>query len=291
MKNFRILSFFVFLFCVVSVYGQPSRVITDTIHSDILGVDRPVSVYLPKNFDRDSTFVFPVLYLLHGMYGNNNSWYDDMRAKDVLDRMIDSEMIDRLVVITPYAGGRDAEKEQNGYFNMPGWSYEDFFFTEFLPEVEKRYRAGGERTKRSIAGLSMGGGGAVSYAQRHPDMFVASYGASGVMELPQADEMKDNPKIDPENKVIKYFKSIDEYDCVEYVRSADDQRKDSLRTVRWFLDCGDDDFLLDTNINLTRAMREARIPVQFRVRDGAHDSEYWHTALYEMLPFVDRSMK
>ena len=58
--------------------------------------------------------------------------------------------------------------------------------------------------------------------------------------------------------------------------------------VQWFVDCGDDDFLLDRNIEFFQAMRNAGIPLQFRVRDGGHTNEYWHTALFTCLPFVSR---
>ncbi|MDR2408474.1 MAG: esterase family protein, partial [Bacteroidales bacterium] len=62
--------------------------------------------------------------------------------------------------------------------------------------------------------------------------------------------------------------------------------KEKLKTVAWFVDCGDDDFLLDRNIEFTQAMRKAGIPCEFRVRDGGHTWEYWHSALYSCLQFV-----
>jgi S-formylglutathione hydrolase FrmB len=62
-----------------------------------------------------------------------------------------------------------------------------------------------------------------------------------------------------------------------------------LYLLHWFVDCGDDDFLLDRNIEFTQAMRKAGIPCQFRVRDGGHTFEYWHSALYICLPFVSRN--
>lgn len=76
---------------------------------------------------------------------------------------------------------------------------------------------------------------------------------------------------------------------MQFVAEADSQSRERLRSVQWFVDCGDDDFLLDRNIDFTRAMRHAAIPCQFRVRDGVHDWEYWHTALYLCLPFVSRN--
>lgn len=264
----------------VAQWGPQSRVVTDTIHSAALGADRAVTVYLPRSFDTDRDRTYPVLYLLHGMYGDHRSWVDHMRAKDVIDRLTASGEADEMVVVTPNAGGADAMKEQNGYFNIPGWSYEDFFFNELVPAVEKKYRAGGSKGRRAIAGLSMGGGGATSYAQRHADMFGSAYAMSALMDLPEPQQPEED------NKVTRLMKSARENSCVRYVKEADQNRKNDLRTVKWFVDCGDDDFLLDSNIEFMRAMREAGIPMQFRVRDGAHNSEYWHSALELCLPFV-----
>jgi S-formylglutathione hydrolase FrmB len=83
-------------------------------------------------------------------------------------------------------------------------------------------------------------------------------------------------------------KSVQELSCVNYVAEADEARKIQLRSVKWFVDCGDDDFLLDANIDFMQAMRSAQIPCEFRVRDGGHTSEYWHSALYICLPYVTR---
>ena len=94
---------------------------------------------------------------------------------------------------------------------------------------------------------------------------------------------------DPTNKMAVLTRSVQEHSCIRYVVAADDARKAQLRTVQWFVDCGDDDFLLDRNIEFFQAMRNAGIPCQFRVRDGGHTSEYWHSALYMCLPFVSRS--
>ena len=103
----------------------------------------------------------------------------------------------------------------------------------------------------------------------------------------QCEEAGKDP--DPTNKMAVLTRSVQEHSCIRYVAEADDARKAQLRTVQWFVDCGDDDFLLDRNIEFFQAMRNAGIPCQFRVRDGGHTSEYWHSALYMCLPFVSRN--
>jgi S-formylglutathione hydrolase FrmB len=111
---------------------------------------------------------------------------------------------------------------------------------------------------------------------------------SALMNIPvSGEEVGKDP--DPTNKMAVLTRSVQEHSCIRYVAEADVARKAQLRTVQWFVDCGDDDFLLDRNIEFFQAMRNAGIPCQFRVRDGGHTSEYWHSALYMCLPFVSRS--
>ena len=276
------------LFCASSTFAAlPPRgtLVTDTIHSKILGTDREITIYLPGNFKSGDHF--PVLYLLHGLSAKNDSWFKETQGKGPIDRLLTSGEAVPMVIVSPNAGGYDADKEQNGYFNMPGWKYEDFFFNELIPYIEQKYNCGGSKNQRAIAGLSMGGGGATALAQHHPEMFSSSYAMSALMALPEGREIP----ADPNNKVGKLFRAVEQNDCVNYVKNADDATRDALRTVNWFVDCGDDDFLLDVNINYIRAMKEAKIPVQFRVREGDHSHEYWHTALYYALPFASRSFK
>lgn len=266
-------------------WGPQSKVVTDSIYSEVLKAHRAYTVYLPKSYDADADRKYPILYLLHGMSGVNTSWFDDQRCKDVMDQLTASGEVCEMIIVSPNAGGNVYAGCWNGYFNMPGWAYEDFFYQEFLPHIERTYRVIGDREHRAIAGLSMGGGGTTSYAQRHPDMFCAAYAMSALMSIPAGAE---NPSPNPEDKIAILTRSVIEHSCVRYVEEADEARKEQLRTVQWFVDCGDDDFLLDRNIEFVQAMHKAGIPLQFRVRDGGHTSEYWHSALYTCLPFVTR---
>lgn len=266
--------------------GQ-SRILTDTIYSEVLKAKRAYTIFLPQSFDTDKNRQYPILYLLHGMWENNSLWANRGHVKDVMDRLTKSGEAQEMVIVTPDAGGGDPNIFQNGYFDMPGWKYETFFFTEFMPFIEKTYRVTSDKQHRAIAGLSMGGGGATSYGQRHPDKFTAVYAMSALMSIPAVGTAKFD---DPNGKLAILTQSVIDNSCVDYVLKGDDARKNQLRSVAWFVDCGDDDFLLDRNIEFYQAMRNNGIPCEFRVRDGAHDWEYWHSALYQCLPFVSRHM-
>ena len=282
----RIFSLLLFLTCagIAAVHSQPKsgRIVEDSIYSDVLQDYRRYSVYLPAGYDR-STRDYPVLYLLHGLSDTHTMWPRRAHLREVMDLLVAGGTVCDMIIISPEAGG-NIETAWNGYFDMPGWKYESFFFEEFVPYIEKLYRAGGSKGKRAVAGLSMGGGGATSYGQRHSNMFCGVYAMSALMSIPAYDMSN----VSLTDKMGILTRSVIEHSCTRYVEEADNLRKDSLRTVAWFVDCGDDDFLFDRNIEFFQAMRKAGIHCELRVRDGGHDYEYWHSALYTCLPFVSR---
>lgn len=262
-----------------------SRIMVDSISSPILGETRAYTVLLPRNYDKNPDKKYPILYLLHGIMDTNQGWYRDGRIKAVMDKLVESGEVCEMIVVTPNAGGNIYDGVWNGYFNMPGWNYEDFFFEEFLPMIESKYRVIGDKKHRAIGGLSMGGGGSTVYAQRHPDMFGAVYAMSALMDL---DANGGLPSYGQEKMDI-FNKSVRKHSAIDYIRNADENTLDKLRSVTWFVDCGDDDVLFDVDIEFYQAMRKARIPCQLRVRDGAHNWEYWHSALYTALPYFTRN--
>ncbi|MDR2234037.1 MAG: esterase family protein [Tannerella sp.] len=279
------------LFCTLALSAQPdgrgpqSRVETKSIFSNVLNADREFNIYLPKSYDSETRKNYPVLYLLHGMNGTHTQWFDNLHVKEIADQLTASGEACEMIIVSPNAGGNIYEGAWNGYFDMPGWKYETFFFTELLPYIEKTYRVMGDKQHRAVAGLSMGGGGATKYAQSHSDMFAACYAMSALMNIPQQGAY---PPQREDDKMAILTRSVQENSCVAFVAEADDARKTQLRSVRWYVDCGDDDFLLDRNIEFTQAMRAAQIPCEFRIRDGGHTAEYWRSALYTCLPFVTR---
>jgi S-formylglutathione hydrolase FrmB len=263
-----------------------SRVVTDTIHSQVLKADCPYTVYLPKSYSVDTNKKYPILYLLHGMSSTHRDWFDRAQVKDVLDLLIASGEACEMIVVSPNAGGVPNDKVWNGYFDMPGWPYETFFYTELLPQVEAAYRVQSDKEHRAIAGLSMGGGGAASYAQRYPEMYCAAYIMSALMTIQGRTDATPRGADDLMGHLTK---SVIDHNCIAYVKEADDARLQQLRTLAWFVDCGDDDFLLDLNLEFFQVMRDRGVPLQLRVRDGGHVWEYWQQALYMCLPFVSRN--
>ncbi|MBR4739541.1 MAG: esterase family protein [Bacteroidales bacterium] len=261
-----------------------SRIETGGLLSDKLGCEQKYNVYLPDGYDAGKSY--PVLYLLHGLYGDYSNWVKVGRMKEVADELIASGELRPVVIVMPNAGASDVHSYQNGYFNVQDWPYEDFFFQEFLPDVERKYHCGGSKRMRAIAGLSMGGGGAIVYAQRHPDLFSSAYGMSAWLDHKDRDiRGKDRPG----SKLAITDRSVRDHSALDFVDKADAATIGQLKTVAWFLDCGDDDHLLQLSVDLHFKLRKAGIHSELRVRNGGHTWEYWHTALRTALPFASRN--
>ena len=268
------------LLCASFASAQGSKIVTETVSSNILGYDVSVNVYIPAGYETDAPKSYPVIYLLHGLYGTHLDWATQGHMKDVVDELCARGEIIRPVIIMPCAGDSDVHHVLNGYFNVPKRRYEDFFFQELIPTMESRYRIKADKEHRAIMGLSMGGGGSTVYAQRHPDMFSSCYAMSAWLDNPEPRNYN------PEDKMDVVSKSVHDHSAIAFVENADEATAAKLRTVAWFFDCGDDDFLMDLSVSIYQKMRGKGIKAELRVRDGWHSWEYWHTALRTALPFA-----
>ena len=264
--------------------AHAGKIVTDSLSSRVLGTQVKYNVYLPDGFDK-SEKQYPVVYLLHGLYGTYKDWEAKGRMKDMADELIGSGEADEMVIIMPNAGHPDARNEWNGYFNMPGWNYEDFFFQELIPAAEKKYRCIGDKEHRAVMGLSMGGGGSTVYAQRHPDMFSSCYAMSAWLDQDLGQAREDTPK----DKFYYVCKAVHDHSALAFVDNADDATLEALRGVKWFFDCGDDDYLVTLSFELHMKMKMKRVKSELRVRNGVHNWEYWHLALRMALPFASRN--
>jgi enterochelin esterase-like enzyme len=276
--------FFAALLASHAVSAQTGKVMDDlSMPSKILKGDRKYAIYLPPDYDV-SRRSYPVLYLLHGAGDDQTGWVQFGEVLRIADNAIKDGTATPMIIVMP-----DANTGQRGYFNdVKGeWRYEDFFFQEFMPFVEKTYRIKGEKRYRAIAGLSMGGGGSFVYALRHPELFSAACPLSASTGPLTLDDMRENLKRRnlslSDAEVESYFRKYSVLQLIDQV--ADDHKKD----VRWYIDCGDDDFLYEGNALAHIALRKKEIPHEFRVRDGAHNWTYWREALPVVLSFVSES--
>lgn len=279
MKRFIVLTLLL-LFVGVTADAQ-SRLEHLTVKSEILGVEKNYSIYLPDGYDT-SKERYPVLYLLHGAWGNHKSWNRDGGGEQprITDEQIAAGKAVKMIVVMPDATGIGERRggKNMGYFDVRNWAYEDFFFKEFIPYIDKNFRTIAKKEGRAIAGLSMGGGGSVVYAQKHPEIFNACYSTSGLLDH-RYRAVTSNPD------EIEWLWSVAQTSPVEFLRHATAEQIEKLRTVRWMLDCGDDDGLIQTNLDFFAEMKREKVAVEMRIRDGVHDWKFWREALPLILEF------
>lgn len=257
-----------------------------TIRSAILNKKVRYTVYLPFDYETSSRW-YPVVYLLHGYTDNDMGWIQFGEAHLLADEAISERIIPPMILIMPDGGVSFYINNYDGSVR-----YEDFFFEEFIPEMERIYRIRPEKRYRGIAGLSMGGYGAILYALKHPDMFSACAAFSAAVTTPEdivhmPDEFWDRsqgilygPDLADEERLTPHFLSNNP---VYLVRHADPVE---FKDVRLYLDCGDDDFLSRGNAALHIALKEKGIRHEFRVRDGMHQWSYWRSGLVDGLKFI-----
>jgi len=264
--------------------AEAGRIVTEKMQSKILNAERHYNVYLPDGFDATRPQKYPVLYLLHGLGDDHTGWAIKGQMQIVTDELMASGEAVPMIIVMPNAGGDVSKGDWCGYFNMPGWSYERFFFEEFMPYIEKKFNIASDKQHRAVSGLSMGGGGSVSYCQKHPELFSSCYAMSAWL-----DQDVDDKKRAETTKLAYVQVAVHDNSCIEYLKKADGAAKDRLKTVKWYVDCGDDDYLLKLNETFHMLMRDNNIKCELRVRNGSHNWEYWHTALRASLPFASRN--
>jgi len=272
----------IFLMIASFLAGQKGKVMDNlSMPSKILKMDRKYAVYLPPDYST-SDRSYPVLYLLHGAGDDQTGWVQFGEILSIADKAINGGIATPMVVVMP-----DANTGKRGYVNdVKGeWRYEDFFFDEFMPFIEKTYRIKPEKRYRAVAGLSMGGEGTFIYALHHPELFSSACPLSAATGPRNIEELK-NYRLWQGVEGISdtdresYFKK---YSVLSLIENMPDTQK---KAVRWYIDCGDDDFLYEGNSLVHIAMRKEEIPHEFRTRDGGHTWTYWRTALPTVLEFV-----
>ena len=266
----------------LSLFAQSGKVYDElTLPSKILNSERKFAIYLPPDYETASR-KYPVLYLLHGGGDDQTGWVQFGEVLNITDKAIKEGKATPMIIVMP-----DANTGQRGYFNSVDgkWRYEDFFFEELMPYVEKKYRIKGEKRFRAVAGLSMGGGGSFMYALHHPELFSSACPLSasvGPLSLAETKEwLARRGTTDVKDSDLEaYYKRHSALQLIENIKEED------KKAVRWYIDCGDDDFLFEGNSLAHIAMRKKEIPHEFRIRNGGHTWTYWREALPDVLSFV-----
>lgn len=271
--------------------GVPAGRIVEglSLSSVILGREVHYAVYLPPDY-ADSARRYPVVYLLHGFTDNESAWVQFGEVNRAADKGIEAGSIPPLIIVMPDAGVTWYINDHQGKVR-----YEDMFVQELIPHVDTTYRTRPKREFRGVAGLSMGGWGALVYAMRHPDLFAACAAFSAAVWTDEDFAAWDDksyaemlgPVFGPQPagaaRLTTHYRS---HNPLDLARTMD---LETLKKVRYYLDCGDDDFLFKGNSALHVALAGRKIPHEFRVRDGGHTWSYWRTGIGDGLAFIGRS--
>lgn len=261
--------------------AQMGRVQDDlSMSSALLKSERKYAIYLPPDYE-SSDRSYPVLYLLHGAGDDQTGWVQFGEVLRITDKAIKNGSATPMIIVMP-----DANTGRRGYFNSTdgNWPYEDFFFEEFMPHIEKTYRIKAEKRYRAVAGLSMGGGGTFMYALHRPELFSSACPLSayvGPLTIENLKQRLDRTEISYTNASLKSY--FEQHNAINLINSM---TKEDIASVRWFIDCGDDDFLYEGNSLVHIAMKKKEVPHEYRVRDGKHSWTYWRASLPSVLQFI-----
>lgn len=262
-------------------FAQDSRVKDNlSMNSKILNMDRKYAIYFPPGYET-STRNYPVLYLLHGGGDDQTGWVQFGEVQYITDKAIAEGKATPMIIVMP-----DGSAVRRGFTNNAAntFRFEDFFFQEFIPYIEKTYRIKSEKRYRAVSGLSMGGQGTFIYALHHPEMFASACPMSGGVGPVTLDDaktfaLKENASLS-QQEITNFYNR-------ESVLNLINTMPDSLKkAVRWHIDCGDKDFLSQGNALVHVAMQKKEIPHEFRISDGGHNWTYWRAAFSVVLEYI-----
>jgi putative tributyrin esterase len=258
-----------------------ARVVTVRFQSKLVNVTLPYNVILPADYDTSRTTRYPVLYLLHGLTGHYSDWLQRTNVADYASPY-------SLIIVMPE--GNDGWYTDSA--TVPGDKYESYILKELLPDVEQRYRTIEARYGRAIAGLSMGGYGAIKFGLKAPQTFAFAASMSGAFGVTRLSE-KDTP--DSWRDSMKLFgptgsETRHANDLFELIQNLPAQRIQSL--PYFYFDCGTEDStsIFPFNRELSALMYEKKIPHEFRELPGDHSWGYWDRQIQEILRLAGQKL-
>jgi S-formylglutathione hydrolase FrmB len=260
------------LFLLASLSLQAATIEVVQIPSAKMDTGIPATVILPDSYSNNQSQL-PVLYLLHGAGGSHVGWNAQTRIAELADEY-------EMMIVCPDGG------VTSWYFDSPidpTYQYETHVAEECVQFVDEHYRTRADRSGRAIAGLSMGGHGALFLAIRHRDTFSTSIVMSGGVDIrpfPNAWE------------IAKRIGSMSEYpqnwERYSVINQAKQLKDGDLNIV---IDCGRDDFFIGVNRALHQQLLEDGISHLYEEHAGAHNWDYWKASIERQIPYVATQFK
>ena len=251
------------------------KMIDVTFHSAALSRDIQYRAVIPANIALNQKF--PVLYLLHGGGGGFHDWSNYSDVAGYAER--------GLILVMP-------EGNSSYYTNSadrPQDRYEDYIVHDLIADVEQRLPAARDRATRAIAGVSMGGFGAVVLALKHPDLFIYAGGLSPALDVPSRPfSIKRVGQYRQHSSIFGPWESQGRRasDPFVLVRSAD-----PAQTPYLFFTCGDQEGLLLTNRRFAAMLQARHFSYEFHTMTGGHDWNQWNRNVPDLMKSVISHLK
>jgi len=260
------------------------RVECNSVPSKILPHPVPYCIILPPSFDADKSRRFPILYFLHGL-GDNEQSVIHNGAWNLTEDLREQGQITEFLIATPHADASFYINSKDGKTR-----YEDFLLLEFFPFIENRYRAAPARTHRAIAGISMGGYGALHFAFRHPQLF-SSVGAHSAALIEKLPVFLGSAPNSPRSRVLgEVFGTPPDEAFWQRNSPLTLARTADLKGLKIYFDCGDqDDYGFDSGAAaLDKILNTRHTPHEYHIYPGRHDPAYFAEHLPASLMFASR---
>ncbi|TVY10087.1 alpha/beta hydrolase [Paenibacillus cremeus] len=241
------------------------------------------NVYLPPSYDTSGDRRYPVIYLLHGLYGNEASWLMKGNAETTLDAMIASGQLRECIVVMPSDGGYGQGTFYMNWYDGSG-RFEDYLLYDLIPAIDMEYRTIAERESRAVCGLSMGGFGAFMLALRNPGLFGAAASISGA--LTAANLITEELLRTELCRMIGPVKGphVREHDLhVLAARMVGEENRPELH-----FNCGTSDYLYPLNTAYTVLLEQLGYPHEYMEFEGEHTWDYFGEHLTEALQFMEQ---
>ncbi|WP_336517365.1 alpha/beta hydrolase-fold protein [Pollutibacter soli] len=228
------------------------RIDTITYPSKTVGVNRRAIVYTPPGFSKSKKY--PVLYLLHGIGGDEKEWFTNAKPQNIFDNLYAKGRIEPMIVVMPNGRAMKDDRAGGNIFDsakVKAFStFEQDLINDLIPFTEKKYPVIKDRQHRAIAGLSMGGGQTLNFGLGHPEMFAWVGGFSSAPNTKAPELLVPDPaKTKQSNQLI-------------------------------WISCGIDDGLIGFSQRTHEYLQKHDIPHIYYVEPGAHDFKVWKNDLY-----------
>lgn len=269
----------------VTVLSEVPHVEKVMFRSEALNQEMPMNIYVPPGYDASNEAqTYPVLYMLHGYAGNENSWFPNFGMAQKAEELIKSGSIKPMIIVSPliensFGVNSGAETRKACESCMNEGRYQDYIVKDVIGYVEAHYRVKADKANRYIGGLSMGGWAAMYTAFSHPEMFSKAGGHSPALWTDGWDPSAEGLKawLYPTEAVWK------ERDPIALLGSD----KFTGAGLEVYLDCGSDDafkFYEGAQV-LHRKLQEKGVHSEFHLNGGGHNEQYWTAHAAEYLEF------